>query len=395
VVVVAPGVYVEGDLVQGFLTFKGKAITVASSGGPQVTTLQPLDPGSSVVVFQDGEGLDSILQGFTIMGGSGGVACLGSSPTVLGNVISGNSGAGVRLELSSAHLRRNVIRHNQAFLEGGGVYCFYSSPCVEDTVVYQNEAGFRGAGMMLVGNSNPLLANVTVVDNSTDVLQNGTQGGGLCLIGGASATIRNSILWGNTADQGSQIQQDFQPVDVQYSVVEGGWPGLGNISENPQFVDRPAGNLALQSTSPCLDAGDPGEVPARPDLAGTPRYLDGDLDGSLRVDLGAYEFSHIRLIAGGSFTPGGNVVVQILGTAGLPVFLFAGTAPGTAFLPPFGHLFLDAGAPFFLLPWQPIPSTTPAVVPATIPPGTRVVLQGVALSNGSGNLSNAIDRVID
>jgi hypothetical protein len=60
--------------------------------------------------------------------------------------------------------------------------------------------------------------------------------------------------------------------------------GLGNITNDPVFVDYAGGNLRLQSNSPCINAG--ANVYA---VGGT------DLDGRLRivggtVDMGAYEF---------------------------------------------------------------------------------------------------------
>ena len=63
-VIVRPGIYVEN------IDFKGKAITVESEQGPQGTIIDGNQSGS-VVRFQSGEGLDSILSGFSITNGSG------------------------------------------------------------------------------------------------------------------------------------------------------------------------------------------------------------------------------------------------------------------------------------------------------------------------------------
>ena len=101
-VLVASGVYVEN------ISFLGKAITVQSSGGPDVTFIEgtnPADPDrASVVFFENLEGPDSILKGFTILGGNGtrfllpmdhslagGILCDDSAPTIIGNFIVGNS----------------------------------------------------------------------------------------------------------------------------------------------------------------------------------------------------------------------------------------------------------------------------------------------------------------
>ena len=62
--------------------------------------------------------------------------------------------------------------------------------------------------------------------------------------------------------------------NVSFTDVEGGWPGAGNINDDPCFADRDANDFHLKSqagrwdakegrwaidevTSPCIDAGDP------------------------------------------------------------------------------------------------------------------------------------------
>ena len=64
-VLVAPGTYVE------YIDFKGKAITVTSELGPDVTVIDGNQAGR-VVTFNSGEGLDSVLEGFTITNGYAG-----------------------------------------------------------------------------------------------------------------------------------------------------------------------------------------------------------------------------------------------------------------------------------------------------------------------------------
>ena len=93
---VAPGTYVEN------INFRGKAITVASEQGPEVTIIDGNGAGS-VVTFAGGENRSAVLRGFTVRNGAnsfsgGGVLIQFSSPTVIGNWIVNNgacSGAGV------------------------------------------------------------------------------------------------------------------------------------------------------------------------------------------------------------------------------------------------------------------------------------------------------------
>ena len=93
-VLVAPGTYSEN------INFRGKAITVTSESGPQVTFI---DGGNadSVVIFTSGEGRHSTLNGFTLQNGrasfanqgvieGGGIVIQNSSPTITNNVITNN-----------------------------------------------------------------------------------------------------------------------------------------------------------------------------------------------------------------------------------------------------------------------------------------------------------------
>jgi hypothetical protein len=120
IIIVHDGTYVEN------INFKGKAITVKSENGPEVTIIDgsnPADPNKgSVVTFNSGEDLSSVLEGFTITGGSGtsyeyggnfyviggGVFCDGSSPTITNCTISNNSVSDVG---GGIILRRNTQRH--------------------------------------------------------------------------------------------------------------------------------------------------------------------------------------------------------------------------------------------------------------------------------------------
>ena len=100
-IVVAPGTYNE------LIDFLGMAITVRSSGGPAVTSIDGTGLAGSVVTCIAGEGPSTVLLGFTITGGNldagGGMFNIFSSPTVTNCVFSGNTGdlAGGMLNFAS------------------------------------------------------------------------------------------------------------------------------------------------------------------------------------------------------------------------------------------------------------------------------------------------------
>ena len=85
-VLVAPGTYVEN------IDFIAKPITVMSSDGPEITIIDG-SLGDTVVRCTSLEVRDSILDGFTLTGGTGisghgGAIFIGaSSPTIINNII--------------------------------------------------------------------------------------------------------------------------------------------------------------------------------------------------------------------------------------------------------------------------------------------------------------------
>jgi len=124
------------------------------------------------------------------------------------------------------------------------------------------------------------MAFVTSVDHCT-IVDNEASGGfdcgaplgysAPCWGGGvfASGPVTNSIVRGNDPDQ-------LNLTNADYSNVEDGAPGIGNIDVDPGFVDAANDDYRLRADSPCIDAGNP---LGPPDADGTP------------PDLGAYAFA--------------------------------------------------------------------------------------------------------
>ncbi len=104
---------------------------------------------------------------------------------------------------------------------------------------------------------------------------------------------------GNVYVTGGASNLPRSPAVITSSLVQGGWPGEGNIDADPLFVDPDGADdvtgtldddFRLNEGSPCIDAGDNAapELPAR-DLDGNPRVADGNGDIVAVVDMGAYE----------------------------------------------------------------------------------------------------------
>jgi hypothetical protein len=103
-----------------------------------------------------------------------------------------------------------------------------------------------------------------------------------------SATITNSILWGNTADVDSN--EIYGSATVNYSDIAGGWSGTGNRNADPLFVN----NYHINVNSPCIDVGNSnGTYTGQKDIDGDNRVIDisGKGDGVVDVDMGADEYN--------------------------------------------------------------------------------------------------------
>ena len=259
IVIVADGIY-TGDGNRD-ITFDGKAITVRSEYRAEGCII---DCGGSEIepyrgfVFEDSEGRDSVLQGFTIVNGyadthGGGINCYNGDPVIRGCIVIGNF----------------------AVSDGGGIACRYlSTPLIEDCIVAENYAGDDGGGIKCYYNSDVEITHCTIAGNEAM----GT-GGGIDSQYRCEVTVLNSIIWGNTPDE------LYGDISATYSNIMGGWEGAGNIGADPNFVNAEGWDYHLNWHSDCIDMGDQSYL----GWLGT-KDLDGEerLFGAL-VDMGADE----------------------------------------------------------------------------------------------------------
>ena len=179
-VLVSPGTYTEN------INFSGKAITVTSASGPLATII---DGGAttSVVTFNSGEGPTSILSGFTIRNGQsiyygGGIEISSASPTIIGNIITGNHGIygiGIDVHGGSPLIKGNTITGNT---QAGG------------------DGGAGGGGIATWGSSSSP-ASPTIIGNTitTNSVSGGGNGGGISVGYYGQPTIQNNLISGNNA----------------------------------------------------------------------------------------------------------------------------------------------------------------------------------------------------
>ena len=227
------------------------------------------------VVTAIGVGSSTALDGVTVTGGN-----------------SNGSGGGLLAICGSPTITNCTFTANVARTYGGAIHNQYSSsPKLTNCTFSGNSSGSYGGVMSNEYSSSPTLANCTFSGNSAEF------GGGGMYNHSSSPTLTNCILWGNGGgalyDTGS-----IATITVTYSIVQGGYTGVGNVDVDPLFVRSPwngpdgvfgtadddHGDLRLRLESPASNGGSNTAVfGVSTDLAGNPRIQNDT------VDLGAYE----------------------------------------------------------------------------------------------------------
>jgi len=223
----------------------------------------------------------SFIRNLARFGSGGGVRSKGGTARLVSCRFVANEtrseGGAVNSDAAVADLINCLFSGNVAQNYGGGVACAESDVGVINCTFSANTAA--GGDAVACSSVSPPETRSTVV-------------------------VVNSILW----DSGSEIyNNDGSSVGVTYSTLYGSWPGVGNLSANPRFLDLdgPDGDegtedddLTLKDYSPCIDAGSNAALPVDilTDLAGKTRRID-DPDTSDEgsgqpplVDMGAYEY---------------------------------------------------------------------------------------------------------
>ena len=182
-----------------------------------------------------------------------------------------------------------VIANNMICANNGeGTDIQECNAIVANNVIANNFTGY-GAAIVCTNEANATVVNNTIVNNEDT---------GIIADWDSTVFIYNTILLGNKYQT---IKGETGVINVSYSLVEGGYPGPGNLEEEPLFIN-PTQNMGLagyfadadfhlDKNSPCIDAGDPNYL-ARAnevDIDGDARIIAG------RIDVGADEFNYAEL----------------------------------------------------------------------------------------------------
>lgn len=314
-------------------------------------------------------------------------------------VFSGNtavSGGGA----AWSDVERCTFLANTASDTGGGFIdsttsgSLFATQLLTDCIFLDNTAGIRAGGARLFAS-----AKLFASASATRCVFSGNsapEGDALWMSAdGDTSFVVDSTLVGDTvfADEelivrSSIFRSGTDPFEgsfvdaVEYSNVEGGWPGVGNFDADPLFVDVGANAFGLRPGSPCIDAGNPVSP------------LDGD--GS-PADVGALPFTSIHPVGaplhGELGLPELTVVSDLTPGAPLTLSIARGPASGSATLV-LGVAALSAPLkggvlvpqPLDFVPGIPLDAdgdiALPGLWPAGLPTGTTVWLQAWSADTG-------------
>ena len=217
---VSPGTYVEN------INFKGKAIQVVSTKGPKRTTIS--GTAGPAVAFVSGESSSSVLSGFTITNGNafadssspyddgGGIVIQASSPTISGNVITGNTacngGGGIYVGFAAPLIQNNVISHNtqsgcSGGVGGGGIELggTGAAQVIGNQIMNNSWTSGDGGGIVMDSAGTPLIENNLIEGNTATGVEPAALGGGIAMYNDSDPVVVQNLIINNTADRGAGV----------------------------------------------------------------------------------------------------------------------------------------------------------------------------------------------
>ena len=218
-IIVCPGTYNEN------IEFDNTNIILSSINpeDPDIVAATVIDGGGEGSVISFINGSESVLQGFTVICGTGtlvggytaggGIYIDNSNPRIFYNVIENNKashGGGIYLmESPFSIIEENKIRKNKGTNKGGGIYAHTSSPNIIGNTINENSAGNGsavdefGGGIYVYGgyvdSVNSIISN-SIYDNEAN-----DNGGGIYLSGSSPKIKINNINNNATSKNGGGI----------------------------------------------------------------------------------------------------------------------------------------------------------------------------------------------
>jgi predicted outer membrane repeat protein len=170
VILVSPGTYAES------LDLSGRALTLRSTAGPEVTFITPNEGRCLIMSGPTPSGDGSALEGFTLSGGEA------------------ENGGAISMRDDALSLRNCTFTGNHATDKGGVLYAKFSTTDIIDCVMHDNSCVGDG-GTIHSSESSTLIEGCTITGNSVV----GGDGGGVFFFY-ADILMRDCIVTGNSTD---------------------------------------------------------------------------------------------------------------------------------------------------------------------------------------------------
>jgi hypothetical protein len=177
-------------------------------------------------LYLNGSGNMSVTNSIFAIGGDDGIDLLSSSPVI-----------------------ENCVIHG--FLDKG-ISVYFGAPHISNCLILDNDYGISAKG----DGTDAYVDRTTIVKNRVNIQSRNKYNEPNAII---KYYITNSILWEHTT---AAVQTDYplDDISITYSCVEGAapFPGVGNINDDPRFVNPLANDFRLQNDSRCLGSGKDG-----------------------------------------------------------------------------------------------------------------------------------------
>ncbi len=312
-IIVNPGIYEESINLKGKNIFISSLYYLNQDTSLITNTIIQGNSIQSVVSIISGEDTTCVLNGFTIQNGlgiilqgdeeytGGGISIkYESNPQIRSCVIKDNVadyGGGILVSHGSMPIIYNcVIEKNHSNLAGAGLYCIQrsdqnaSNPKIISSRIFHNFSNVSGGGVEAAVNSTLEITNCLIahnkaahfgggisgwfstikIDNCTiiqnEITNENKHGGGIG-VGVVTIELRNTILWGNTAEyspnasfaEADKTTIKYSTIDTSGQAIKFGTQGRVTILENnlynsPLFTDS---LFHISQSSLTIDAGNP------------------------------------------------------------------------------------------------------------------------------------------
>lgn len=233
------------------------------------------------------------IRGFTIKGCSQGVYCTSTPNAIVSNcIIRNNNDIGLNFE-SPGTVKNSIIYNNTGIGIRASTYV-----SIRNNSIYGNDVGILVKSCTIAD-----FNNCTIVKNNYGIKSQPPY---------ADISLNSCILWDNDDDLYNcsapyySLPGPFDPNNpddyndpyfnsctINYTCIQdiNDANGIGNISNNPLFVNIDANDFHLKANSPCVNAGDPNFDDYNDfDIDGEPRIISG------RVDMGADEYGFGNIV---------------------------------------------------------------------------------------------------